>query len=196
MTKKVSNAIKLFLFVAVIPAFIISCGGSKEVTKKKGETLIENYCSGPEYFSDGEYFRANNIGESVDQSMAKRKAMSNARADMAGQIEVVVSGTIDNYFESHEVNNTEEAKERYEGITREVFRQKLNGVRTICEKFTRTDQGKYKCYVAIELAGDEIMNAMNQRLSQDAKTRLDYDYEKFKETYQKEMEEMKNQKGY
>ncbi|MCF8303193.1 MAG: hypothetical protein K9I94_07965 [Bacteroidales bacterium] len=196
MKKRTLHPVMLLAVIFVLPALLTSCGGSKKAAKAPDEELIEQYCTGPDYFTTDDYFRDNAVGESVDQSIAKRKALSNARANLAGQIEVVVSGTIDNYFESHEVNNVEDARERYEGLTREAFRQKLNGTRTICDKLTRTSEGKYKSYIAIELAGDEIINAMNQRLSNDEKTRIDYDYEKFKKTYEEEMEKMRDQKGY
>ena len=72
--------------------------------------------------------------------------------------------------------------------------QKLNGVRIICEEYTKTTDGNYKCYVAIELAGDEIANGVIKRISDDEKLKLDFQYEKFKETFEKEMEEFKSQR--
>ncbi|MEZ5195866.1 MAG: hypothetical protein R2764_05575 [Bacteroidales bacterium] len=184
---------------ALAMILIISGCKSKEKAvsaKDQGETLIEVYCSGPEYQSNKEYFRANQVGESVDQATAKKKAMSNARADLASAIQTTVKGVIDNYVNSRELNNVEEAEERYESLTREVIDQKLNGVKTICEKTTKTSEGKYKTYIALELAGDELMNAMNARLSEDAKLKIDYDYEKFKETFDAEMDKMAKERGY
>jgi len=170
------------------------CKSKEKVVE--GEKLIEVHCSGPEFSSDGEYFRANQIGESQDQSTAKKKAMSNARADLASSVETTIKGVIDNYVNSRELNNTEEVEERFESLTREVINQKLTGVRTICEKTAMTEAGKYKTYVAIELAGDELMNAMNDRLSNDAKLKIDYDYEQFKKTFNDEMKKMEQEKGY
>jgi hypothetical protein len=50
--------------------------------------------------------------------------------------------------------------------------------------------GNYKTYVAIELSAQELLAAYNSRLSSDERLRVDYDYEKFKETFEKEMEKM------
>jgi predicted transcriptional regulator len=182
----------------LIMVFIISGCKSKEKaasTKDQGETLIEVYCSGPDYQSNNEFFRANQVGESVDQATAKKKAMSNARAELAAAIETQVKGVIDNYVNSREMNNLEEAEERFESLTREVINQKLNGVKTICEKTTKTSTGNYKTYIALELAGDELMNAMNERLSQDDKLKIDYDYEQFKKTFDAEMDKMAKERG-
>lgn len=195
---KLFHVIKsVLMLTAVVALLIISgCKSKEKAVKESGETLIEVYCSGPEYFANAEYFRANQVGESVDQATAKKKALSNARADLASSVQTTIKGVIDNYVNSRELNNVEEAEERFESLTREVINQKLTGVKTICEKTTKTDDGKYKTYVAIELAGDELMNAMNERLSKDAKLKIDYDYEQFKKTFDEEMKKFEEERGY
>jgi len=177
-----------------VPVFYGCKSSKKSKASPKGEEKITVYCSGPEYFSDNQYFRANDVAESTNQSMAKRKAMSNARLALAGSIETTVKAVIDNYFNSYTSNQTIEDKERYEGLSREVINQKLNGIRTICEEYTKTAEGNYKCYVAIELAGDEIASGMAKRISEDDKLKIDFQYENFKKTFEKEMEEFKNQR--
>jgi predicted transcriptional regulator len=197
--KKVNKMSVLMMVAAFILAVVIGGCKSKEKAasvKDQGETLIETYCSGPEFQSSKDYFRSNQVGESVDQATAKKKALSNARAELAAAIETQVKGVIDNYVNSREMNNREEAEERFESLTREVINQKLNGVKTICEKTTKTKEGKYKTYIALELAGDELMNAMNERLSQDDRLRIDYDYEQFKKTFDAEMDKMAKERGY
>lgn len=192
MKKSVLRPILLMVLAAFILAPAMqSCKSSKKTVK--GEEEITMYCSGPEYFTNDEYFRASDVGESTNQSMAKKKAMSNARLGLAGAIETQVKGVIDNYFQSYATEEGMSDKERYEGLAREVINQELKGIRTICEKFTRTDQGTYKAYVAIELAGDEILEGMKERISKDEKLMIDFQYEKFKEEFQKEMEQFENQ---
>jgi len=157
-----------------------------------GEVLINEYCAGPEYFSNDEFFRSNGLGESMDQATAKKKALSNARADLASAINTTIKGTIDNYVNSREFNNKEEVEERFEGLTREVINQELDGTKTICQKAVRvTSNNGYKYYVALELSGQELLSAMNSRLGSDERLKIDYDYEKFKETFNQEMENLK-----
>ena len=138
-----------------------------ETTKPpSGETEVNVLCSGPEFFTNDQVFRANNLGESMDQATSKKKAMSNARADLAAAINTRVKAVIDNYV-------------------------KLAGVKTICEKqVTVNATGNYKTYVAIELSAQDLLAAYNERLSKDERLRVDYDYEKFKETFDKEMEKL------
>ncbi|HQX30542.1 MAG: LPP20 family lipoprotein [Flavobacteriales bacterium] len=185
---------------AVMTALLLSGGLAACKSKKKaaeaaappgGETEVKVMCSGPEYFTNNEVFRANAIGESMDQATAKKKALANARAQMASDINTQIKGVIDNYVNSREFNNKEEVSERFEGLTREVVDQRLSGVRTICEKqVTVNATGNYKTYIAIELSAQDLLAAYNERLSNDERTRIDYDYEKFKETFDAEMDKI------
>ncbi len=172
-------------------AILTGCKKNKEIKAPEGEVLINEYCSGEEFFSNNEFFRANGLGESMDQATAKKKALSNARADLASAISTTIKGTIDNYVNSREMNNKEEVEERFEGLTREVINQELKGTKTICQKAVKvTDSGNYKYYVALELSGQNLISAMNERLGSDEKLKIDYDYEKFKQTFNEEMDKL------
>lgn len=185
--------ISLVLTTALMISGMFGCKGKKAVAPPTGETEVVVLCSGPEYFTNNEYFRANAVGESLDQMTSKKKALSNAKAELASSINTVIKGTIDNYVNSREFNNQEEVEERFESLTREVINQKLSGIKTICEKQTKTAEGKYKTYMAIELSGDELVTDMNERLSKDERLKIDYDYEKFKKTFDEEMSKLENQ---
>lgn len=186
--KNVTNSALMLLAVGVI--LLGACKG-KEKTPK-GETEVVVPCSGSEYFTNNKFFRANSIGESMDQVTSKKKALANARAELAASISTTVKAVTDNYTNSREMNNREQVEERFEQLNREIVEQKLSGVRTLCEKLMKTDGGTFKTYIAIELSADELVKTYNERLSQDERLKIDYDYEKFKETFEKEMEKLGN----
>ncbi|SKC19210.1 LPP20 family lipoprotein [Alkalitalea saponilacus] len=195
--KKFTYLLSLLMVGTVL--MFTQCRSKKEtatVTPPPGETRVEVLCSGPDYFSNSEFFRANSVAESPNQANSKRMALSNARAELAAQIEVTVKSVIDNYVQDITVGNRQEFTQRYEGLTREVINQRLTGTRVICEELTRTPEGRYKTYIAIELSGEELVNAMNDRISRDERLRLDYDYERFKDTFNQEMEQMRQDRGY
>jgi hypothetical protein len=179
----------LAVFVFSMTALFQSCGSSKKVItpKTEGEVLVEVYCSGPEYQSNKDYIRYNALAQSMDQMTSKKKALSEARAGLAGQVSLLVKGVIDNYVKSSEAQVAEDLLRRYEGLTREVIDQKLNGTRTICEKMTKTKEGNYKTYVCIELSGADLLASMNNKLSNEQQLKIDYNYEKFKKTFEDEM---------
>ncbi len=191
-----NRTLTILFAAAAITGGLSACKKKQETVetpKPTGETEVNVLCSGPEYFTDDKNFRANALGESMDQSTAKKKAMSNARADLASAINTQVKAVIDNYINSREMNNREEVAERYESLAREVVDQKLTGTKTICEKMMRVDAtGNYKAYVAIELSAQDLLAAYNERLSNDERLRIDYDYEKFKETFEQEMQRLNN----
>jgi len=186
----------LMVGAVLIGSTFTSCKSKKEVTEVKNETLVEIFCSGPEYRSDKSNFRANATGESTDMEIARKKASSNSKAALAAQIQTTIKGVTDNYVNSREFNNVEEVEERFEVLNREVVNQQLNNVITICEKITQTKSGTYKCYMAIEMSVDALEEALNNRLSKDQRLKVDYDYEKYKETFDKEMEKLEQGGGY
>jgi len=190
MKTKIYKSFGLLLMCALIFGTTFTGCKSKKDIAVGGEKLIEVYCSGPDYRSDKNYFRANSIGESSDQVVARKKASSNAKADLASLIQTVIKGTTDNYVNSREFNNVEEVEEKFESLTREVLNQQLNNIKVICEKQTMTKQGRYKTYLAIEMSVDALEEALHNKLSKDKRLKVDYDYEKYKETFEKEMDKL------
>lgn len=191
MKLNMKNLTKLsFILVAVAAIIIAGCKGKEKLPQGEQEIIVP--CSGPDYFTNNKYFRANSIGESQDQVTSKKKALTNARNELAQSISTTVKTVTDNYVNSREMNNKEQVEERFESLNREVVDQTITGVRTLCEKLVKTDNGTFKTYVAIELSADELVSKYNERLSKDEMLKIDYDYEKFKETFEKEMAKMGN----
>jgi hypothetical protein len=185
-------ALSALTIIALGTVFVTGCKSKKEVKAPKGEVEVSVPCSGPDFFTTNKFFRANSIGESEDQVVSKKKALTNARNELAQAIQTTVKTVTDNYVNSREMNNREEVEERFESLNREVVDQTLSGVRTICEKLMKTGEGRYKTYIAIELSADELVAKYNERISKDERLKIDYDYEKFKETFDKEMDKMGN----
>ncbi|MCU0356705.1 MAG: LPP20 family lipoprotein [Cyclobacteriaceae bacterium] len=185
MKKLTYSSLVLFALAGVL---MIGCKGKQKLPK--GETEVNIPCSGPDYFTNKNFFRANSMGESMDLVASKKKALDNARAELAASIQSTVKTVTDNYMISREFNNKEELEERFEQLNRTIVNQTLSGVKTICERQSKTDKGQYKTYIAIELSASDIVSKYHESLSKDERLRIDYDYEKFKETFEKEMEKM------
>lgn len=185
-----------FYLVVVLSAFlVVSCKSKKEVgvsPKQQGEVLIEQYCSGSDYFSDKKTFRSSAIGESLDQMAAKKKARSNAQSELAKTINSTMKIVGDNYVNSTEFNNKEEVTETFNEMARTVVNQQLSGAIKICEKFTKTPEGKYKCYMALELSADKLAMKYNEKLSKDERIKAEFNYQKFKDIFESEMSKLEN----
>jgi hypothetical protein len=187
-----------FITMLAIVAFMATACKKKKATvetpKPTGEVLINEYCSGDQYLSTKEAFRATATGESMDRETAKKKARSNAQSELAKTISSTMKIVGDNYVNSTEFNNKEEVTETFQEMARTVVDQELRGAIEICEKLTQRENGTFVSYVAIELSGSKIADAYNSGLSQNEKLKADYNYEKFKDTFEKEMEKMANGK--
>ena len=191
--------IMLMILVVAMGFGVTACKKKKGATKtedtgvnpkQQGEVLINEYCSGDQYLSTKDAFRATATGESMDRETAKKKAKSNAMSELSKTISATMKVVGDNYLNSSEVNNKEQLTETFQEMSRTVVDQNLKGAVEICEKLTQKPDGSYVSYVAIELSGEKITNSYNERLSKDEKLKADYNYEKFKETFEKEMTKM------
>ena len=190
MTRKTS--LTLTGLVLGLAVFTTGCKKSKEVAKPTGEVEIVEYCSGSEYQSSSKHFRSSATGESQDREIAKKKARSNAASRLASTVSVTVKAVTDNYVSSTEFNNREEATETFNELARTVVDQELRGAIVICEKLTQRENGVYVAYVALELSGEKFASKYNEKISEDERIMAEYNYEKFKETFQEEMNNLRN----
>jgi hypothetical protein len=160
----------------------------QETPKPKGEVVIDEYCTGEKYFSDNKMFRASGVGESMDRNAAKKKARSNAQSELAKSIKSTMKIVGDNFISSNEFNNKEEITETFNEMARTIVDQELVGAKVICDKLTQREDKTFVSYMAIELSGGDLVSKYNETLSKDERIRAEYNYEKFKETFEKEME--------
>jgi len=170
------------------------CKKNKEVVEAKpaGEVIINEYCTGDNYMSSKETFRSAATGESMSRETAKKISRSNAEDELARTISSTLKAVTDNYVNSTKFNNKEEVTETFNNLARTVVDQQLRGAITICDKLTQKPNGNYVSYIAIELSGEDVAAAYNERLSKDEKIMAEYNYEKFKETFEAEMEKLGN----
>lgn len=173
-------------FILCLAMVMASCGSSKPAVAG-GDVEVVVPCSGPEYQSNSEYFRASSMGLSTDMTIAKKKAMSSANAEIAAAIQTKMKSVTDDYFNSYQNGENDESKRRFEGMSRAVVDQTLRGLRIICEKTMKSPEGNYKVYLTVELAGDELVNALTNKIKADEKLRTDFEYEKFKKVFEEEM---------
>ena len=89
------------LMVAVLSALVMfGCASKKNATgnvSNKGDVEITVPCTGTEFQSDKNTFRATGEGCSNSMTIAKDKALQSARARLATSSEATVERVIDNY---------------------------------------------------------------------------------------------------
>ena len=185
------------LSILMIVAFAIgttNCKSKKQVTEAskpvaqyEDEVEVKQFCSGPEFMSSEGFIRARSYGESSDMGISSKVAKSNTLSDLASKIEVTVQAVIDNYNSRRMKDMNESIEKRYEELIREVVNQKINGYKTICDKVTKTKENKYRTYYVFELPVDNVLNPVYTQISKDDELKVDYDYQKFKKTFEEEI---------
>lgn len=187
----------IYLFIIAISVLTVtSCNSSRKITKETASGEIRKEFNIPcADFSENskDAFRATASATSPNHQFAKDKAMGLARNALSQKIEISVSSLFDDYSNQYDVGNEEDFKQITKQITRQVTEQELTGINITCEQNFTLSSGKYEVWVGIEMPMENIGKSIYDNISQEKKIRLDYDYEKFKEELQKELEKRKEQ---
>jgi len=191
------NKFSTLAWLAAGTALVLSgCKGNKETAstpETRGEVRIVEYCSGPDYLTNGEYFRASATGTSPQREIAKKIARQNAEATLARAVEATVEIVAENQATQLGFGTTEEATSKFNELSRTIVNKKLTGAITICQELTMTEDKKYIAYLAVELSGAELADAYVEGLKQEERIRAEYNYDQFKETFEEVMSNYRNQ---
>ena len=180
---------KIFLMLSVIAsvALFASCSSTQPTATNTSDSTYEVPCSGPDYRTDATTFRATANAVAGNEDVARKQATASARAELAASINSTIKAVSDNYAKNYVEGETPATVQRFEELARTVVSQKISGSHIICEKYQKMGEAKYRCYVCVQLATADVLSALNSSLSNDSKLKIDYDYEKFKKTFEEEM---------
>lgn len=185
------------IFTLALTAGMFSCKSKEKVsTNSEVGTILENMPCEDKGRSDKNFFRASAMATSSDLSLAKEKALLNAKQRLVTLINSNTKSVTDRYVNEREFGDASEFEQKFENLTREVADETISNIVVACEKASVLDNGKYRGFVAIEVSKDDIMNGINNKLSQNQKLQVDYDKKKFEEIFNQEMQKMAEEKGY
>lgn len=177
-------------------ATLSSCGKKKKkaepVAVEKIDKAVEISLpfESKEYRTDKEFFRSKNVGKSPDLATAKKIAMQNAKAELAGNIQSTMKRVTDQYTNQRSVANKQEYENKFEEMSREVVNMSLTDVRIIGEKPFVNPDNSYSYWVAIEASKETVLKGFDKAISNDAKLKLDYDKMKFEQIFNEEMKKL------
>ena len=75
-----------------------------------------------------------------------------------------------------------------EGELQMAVERTLNDAEQICEKMFRTDAGNYESWIGIQISKKKLAAEMEKGLSENERTRVEGNREKFEEKYKKYFE--------
>jgi hypothetical protein len=178
--------------VAGLTFLATSCGGSKKVaTVEKDSDMVEQIdpFTGSEYQTDKQFFRAVSQGVSTDRTIAERIAIQNAKVLIAGSIQTVVQEASTQYLRNHGIDEKSDAGSKFQAESVNAVQQVLSNVITKNKKLYKSKStNQYTCFVALEMAREDIGKSIGNGLSQESKDRLDFDEYQFKKEFDKAME--------
>lgn len=179
--------------VAAISLTFVACSSTKKLEKVTGAQEITVPFSESKYKSDKDFFRAKQVGTSPDLSTAKKIALQNAKAELAGNIKSFVKRVTDQYTNQRTVGNKQEFENKFEELSREVVDQSLTDVKLFDEKIFKEKEGGYSYWAAIEVSKQSVLDGVSKKITNSDKLQLDYDKKKFEDIFNSEMAKMANE---
>lgn len=183
---------KLVIFSLAAVALLAT--GCKTDTAVKGEQEVTVPCS--EFKTDKQAIRSSASAVSPNMQNAKDKALAAARRELATSISTSINRVVETFSSSYDDEAAASFQARTKDLAQQVTTQTISGSILECERLTKTvnKDGSvvYRSYIAVALSNDKIMEIVEKQLqtnvSDESKTRTDFEYEKFKETYYKALE--------
>ncbi|GAB4201027.1 MAG: hypothetical protein Fur0023_04990 [Bacteroidia bacterium] len=192
------KTVKLLLVPAIAASLMATGCKSKKGTpiqKETGAKEITLPFSSKEYKTNEDFFRARNVGKSPDLATAKKIAMNNAKSELASNIQTTIKKVTDQYTNQRTVGNKQEFENKFEELSREVTNLTISNIVVKDEKVFKEEDGTYTYWVAIEADKKTIFDNIEQKISNDAKLKLDYDKKKFEEIFNAEMKKLAQEQG-
>lgn len=197
------NGMKLFLLLTVVVLGLSSCGSSKKVAdpnpgvKEPGRVKLEKEECEEMAMDAKEFLRGYGIGVSADKTFARDIASTNARNELVNQVQSSVANTLERYNQQHQVSGkeglTREEVQRVKGMVKSMAEETLTGARVICSN-TYMKGNDYEVHVCIELTGENFVSKVAQKISSDEKLKIDFEAERFKDEFNKDLEEYRKRK--
>jgi hypothetical protein len=114
---------------------------------------------------------------------------------LASNIQTTIKKVTDQYTNQRTVGNKQEFENKFEELSREVTNLTISNIRVKDEKVFKEEDGSYTYWVAIEAEKKTIFDNIEQKISNDAKLKLDYDKKKFEEIFNAEMKKLAQEQG-
>lgn len=193
------------LSMAIIALLIASCGGPKEAqvyptdeTSNTTRIKIEAEECEEQAMDAKEFLRGYGTGTAQDKMFARDIATANARNEIVNQIQVSASNLLTRFNQQHQAEGEEGlSRDEVGKITtaiKSVAEENLKGAKVTCSN-TYMVGTSYEVHVCVELTGvDFTEKAYQAAVSSDQKLRIDFEEARFKEDFNKELEEFRKRK--
>lgn len=125
---------------------------------------IEQPCSGPDFQSNSEYFRASSSAQSKSANVARQKAMMIAQSKIGNSIAMEIKMVSDIYINQYMDDASEESKNRFTSITMQAMKMTLSNVVVVCETQNKIKHGVLIQYICLEVSTSALRSHISQAI--------------------------------
>lgn len=162
-----SRIIIAALFAATF-LLLTGCGAARKAKTTPVSTFV---MPGNEYLSGGGVIRALGIGRSDNESVARKKAMAEASAELAAALQRVVTSTVDNYVTDLSEGMSSDSKTLFTSKTTVSVNQALKGAIIVYDRWNKDEQtGMFTNYIVMALNGEDYLNILYEELGKEAQS--------------------------
>jgi len=170
---------KNIILTAIILTLVYSCGSSK---LPEGETEYVKPCTGKEYRTNNNFFRAS--GNVSSNSSASKAARRKAEASLISDIKNTIKLVSDQFVEEIEDGEVGEYTSLTLDFSRKISSGSLRNIRVICEKTTRVaSTGMFKHYIALEMSVKDVVDDYVASISSSKKNSIRANSEKMRAVF-------------
>lgn len=163
-TARITSLIPLLLAAFTI-ALMPSCR-----SKSPAGTKVKQPFTGNKYESNSTWWRGTGMGVSIKQNIARGKADSEARSQLASQVGTNMRAVTDQYLGQTENDRARDVADKFQSLVREVMNTELADLRKIGEEtYHNETTGDYTVYVAYEIKKNAMLRFMKKQAGTDAK---------------------------
>lgn len=156
------TAMLALLLVVALPA-------CKSKTGPAG-TRISQPFTGNKYQSNNAWWRGTGMGASSKQNIARGKADSEARSQLASQVSTNMRAVTDQYLGQTENERARDVADKFQSLVREVMNTQLADMRKIGEEtFFNETTREFTVYVAYEIRKNAMLRQMRRQARTDAR---------------------------
>ena len=164
----------LLTAIIALSAIFISCKSNKNIVEKAIPATETLPCS-ETGISDGDFCRSCASAMSSNISLAKEKAISNAKTLIAKQIISFVKSAANQYATEVQITDKQNFVKNVEVVANKAIDAALKEIAPTCEKYSESN-GRYTAYVSLEIDRQNIHNELYKHI---ANTIPDLDQDKF-----------------
>lgn len=140
-----------------------------------------------------QFLRAYGVGRDADRMLARNLAAMQARAELVQQVQATVATMLNQNDVQMRSSDKRESTGKAVSFIQQLAEESLKGNKIICSN-TYEVGGQYEVHVCIELTGQDFIQKSYNKLANEEKLIIDYNYDKYKKDFDKALDEYRKRK--